>query len=221
MMRRIGQVVFAGFIVLAVFLGYSVVRTNIAADLYRDRLREAVKENEAMRQTFNEAVKKTVVTELVVNDDETICVVFVSADNTEHVVPTPFKMGAVLWADCIVQDGKLFLRRVFDDNTAPINALFIDPVVQTVDWKRAGPSGKVPQGIAANGEINAKGRWVVSASGQGALELKKADDAAPRQPIARDLQVRDYKEIEKQITTKVDEIGPTDVWKSLFGGKRE
>jgi hypothetical protein len=218
MMRRLGQVVFVGVLALAVLLGYNVVRSNIAADLYRDRLREAVKENEVLRQTFNEAVKKTVVTELVVNEDDTVCVVFVSADNTEHVVPTPFRKGAEVFVDFIVQDGKLFLRRVFDEDTKPREALFINPDLQTVDWKK-GVEG--PRGSAAYAQLNQNGRWVVNVTGNGALELKKADDNAPRQPLVNLPPVREYPVIEKEMNTKVDEIGPKDVWQTLFGDKRQ
>ena len=218
MMRRIGQVVFVGVLALAVLLGYNFVRSNIAADFYRDRLREEVKKHEALRQTFNEVVRKTVVTELVVNDDDSVCVVFIDGNNQEKVVPTKFKKGAVVYVDFMVNDGKLFLRRLFDHKTAPADGLVIDPLAQTVNEDE---SEREEFGSAPYARLNQKGRWVVNATQNGALELKKADDSAPRRPIVRDLPVRDYKEIEKEINTQVDEIGPKDVWQSLIGSARD
>ncbi len=215
MMKKLGILSFICVTGLAMLLGYNFARSNIAADLYRDRLREAVRENEAMRQTFNEVVKKTVVTELTVDEDGSVCVVFVSSDNTERIVPTPFKMGAEVYVDFIVRDGRLFLRRVFDEHTKPREALFIDSDLQTVDWKSMGS----PRGSATYAQLNEKGRWVVNVTGNGALELKKADDNAKREPLVAMPKVKDYDQIEKELNTKVDEISPGDVVKSLFGGK--
>jgi hypothetical protein len=217
MIKRIGIIMNLALAAVALLLGYHFMRSNIAADLYRDRLREAVKENEALRQTFNEAVKKTIVTELIVNDDDSVCVVFVSADNTERVVPTPFKKGAEVFVDFIVRDGKLFLRRVFDENTKPREALYIDPDMQTVDWKSNGG----PRGAATYAQLNQNGRWNVSVAGNGALELKKADDKAPRQgPVAMP-PVKEFSVIEKELNTKVDDIGPGDVVRTLFGTEKK
>jgi len=216
MTKKLGVLSFVAITCLAFALGYNFMRSNIAADLYRDRLREAVKENEALRQTFNEAVKKTIVTELLVQDDETVCVVFVNADGTERVVPTTFKMGSEVYVDFIVRDNRLFLRRVFDENTKPKEALHIDPQMQTVDWK----SINTPRGSATYAQLNKKGRWTVSVAGNGALQLTKADDNANRQPLTVAPSVKEYAVIEKEMNAKIEEIGISDVMQSILGGKK-
>ena len=216
MTKKLATLSFIAITAVAFVLGYNFMRSNIAADLYRDRLREAVKENEAMRQTFNEEVKKTIVTELLVQDDETVCVVFVAADNTERIVATPFKMGAEVYVDFIVRDNRLFLRRVFDENTKPKEALHIDPELQTVDWKNL----SIPRGSATYAQLNKKGRWTVSVSGNGALQLTKADDNVKRQPLTITPAVKDYEVIEKEMNAKVEEIGVGDVMQSIFGAKK-
>ncbi len=216
MTKKLATLGFIAITVVAFVLGYNFMRSNIAADLYRDRLREAVKKNEALRQTFNEAVKKTIVTELLVQDDESICVVFVSADNTERVVPTPFRMGAVVYVDFIVLDNRVFLRRVYDEDTKPSEALFIDPQMQTIDWKKVDDL----QGNAPFARLNKKGRWTVSVTGNNALQLTKADDTARRQPLTYAPTVKDYDEIEKEMEARIEEIGVGDVIRSIFGGRK-
>lgn len=213
MMRRLGHVMFVGVLALALLLGYNFARSTIAADFYRDRFHDELRRNEALRQSFNEVVRKNVVTELVVNEDDSVCVVFVDGNNEEKIVPTPFKKGAVVYVDFMMNDGRLYLRRLFDEKTAPADALVIDPQLQTVKTQ---PDSEL-FGNAPYARLNQRGRWVVNATHNGALELKKADDTAPREPIVRNLQVRDYKEIERDVNSKADEIGPQDVLNSLFG----
>lgn len=214
LLRRLGLLCFIIITFLSLLLGYKFARTSIAADYYRDRLREELAKAEAMRQTFNEVVKKTVITELLVNEDDSVCVVFVAADNTERVVNTPFKKGAEMNVDFIRrEDGRLFLRRIYDENTKPKEALFIDPDLQTVDWKPA------TRGNTTYTQLNQTGRWIVTVSGGGALELTKADDKIKREPLKPLPTIKEYAVIEKEISAKVEEIGFTDVMQALFGGK--
>lgn len=216
MTKKLATLCFIAITVVAFVMGYNFMRSNIAADFYRDRLREEVEKREALRQSFNEAVKKTIVTELLVQEDESICVVFVNADNTERVVPTPFKMGAVVYVDFIVLDNRVFLRRVYDEDTKPSEALFIDPQMQTIDWKKMDDL----QGNAPFARLNKKGRWTVSVTGNNALQLTKADDSAKRQPLTYAPTVKDYEEIAKEMDAQIDDIGVGDVISSIFGGKK-
>ncbi|MEX2213962.1 MAG: hypothetical protein WD768_07530 [Phycisphaeraceae bacterium] len=216
MIRRLGTVAFILLVVGALLLGYWVIHGHLASQVLRDRIETLAKDYESLRNNFNEAVKKTVVTEFLVQEDGTICVVFVSADGSEQTRPTPYKRGAEVYADYIIkQDGRLLLRRVYDQLTAPIKGVSINTEYQTIEnWKEK----EVIGGIAASGQLNEVGRWVVKVSGQGAMLLTKADDKEPRVPLLVAPTVKDYSQVTQEVDASIGNIGPGDVFKALVGG---
>jgi hypothetical protein len=107
-------------------------------------------------------------------------------------------------------DGRLWIRRVYDDHTAPGDGQVIDPDVSDIDWS----SEKVQYGKAVYKLLN-DGRWVVSVTGDGSLGLApKTEDGG--KPLALAPPVQDFKEIEKKIDTEVGEITVMDVLTSLM-----
>ena len=53
---------------VAGLFGYQLLRADIAAEVYRDRLEGLAADYEALRSSFNEVVEQTAVTELLVED---------------------------------------------------------------------------------------------------------------------------------------------------------
>jgi hypothetical protein len=214
-LRKLGVVAFILLTGLAVWLAYRYAQAMFAEDLYRQRISALVKDYESLRSSFNAAVKKTAVTELLVNDDGSICVVFVNMDGSEVVQPTKFRMGSEVFVDFVVIDGRLFLRRVFDENTKPSEALVINPELQKVEWQ----SGKIAGGSAPYTQINKTGRWVVNVNGTGALEIRHTDEKAPRTPLVATPAVKDFSTVDKELDAQLEQITAADVLKSIFGGK--
>lgn len=217
MLRRLNQLGYALVTLLAIWLLYRFTKSQVEADLYKDKLTSLRADYESLRTDFNKAVKKTAVTELMVEGDGSIHVVFVNLDGSECTVATPFKMGSEIYVDFIVVDGRLMLRRVFDENTRPKEALLIDPALQKVDWQ----SGKAQRGSAIYAQLNKQGRWVVSVTGNGSLEIVHRAPAAQRNPLIAAPAVKEFPQIDKELNEKFDEIGFGDVFDALFGRNKK
>jgi hypothetical protein len=66
--------------------------------------------------------------------------------------------------------------------------------------------------------VNQIGRWIVRVTGNGSLELTKADDKAPRLPLVASPMIKDYSQITKEVDATIGDIGPGDVLKAIVGG---
>lgn len=234
MMKKLGILAFVAAVALSLALAYRLARNNVAGDVYRQRLQQLRDDHNkvlaqyadlhagynALRNDYNDAVKRTAVTELVVYEDSSVCVAFIAADGTEKIVPTPFKMGSEVYVDFIIIDGKNFFRRVFDENTAPNQAMVIDPANKDISLEK----GRPVRGKATYARLDTPGRWTVTLSGNGALDIaKKADDAPttvlmPPPPVKEYPQVdKKYPDVQQQVNEQIDDITPGDVLRSLFG----
>lgn len=214
-MRKVGPIIGIALLGLALFAGYHVVKTQVESDEYQKRLITLRNDYENLRGAHNEAVKKTAVTELLVNEDGTVCVVFVTMNGEEKVVPTQFKMGTEIFADFIMIEGTAYFRRVFDENTKPVDALYIDPQLQTVEWKKA--TEDRPTGNIAYALLDEPGRWVVTVTGNKSLDIrKKNEDEAPT-VLVPNVKVKDYSQVEKEVNESISKITFGDVMGKLFG----
>lgn len=201
----------AGIVVLtglAGFAGYRFVRADIAAKVYRERLGSLSKDYETLRATYNEAVKRTAVTELEVAG-KTLSVRVRSADGAERVIPTTLDPSGEVYVDFVVIDQRLWIRRVFDDRTPPWKAVVIDPGIKDIDWDDPANA----HGKAVYRKLT-EGRWVVSVSGDGALGLTKADGEVDlkSRPV-----IKDYKGAEVEAMADAEKIGLGDVWDWMVG----
>ena len=68
MIRGLGNLALAVLLALAGLAGYQLLRTGLAADVYRERLEQAVGDYEALRGQYNQAIRRTAVTDLIVKD---------------------------------------------------------------------------------------------------------------------------------------------------------
>jgi hypothetical protein len=193
-------------------LGYRLMRADIAAEVYRERLEGLARDYESIRSSYNAAVKRTAVNELVVRDGR----VFVRVRNvagTVKEVETPFDPSREIYVDYVVVDGRLWLRRVFDSATAPGEGLVIDPALADIDWHS--PSAK--EGKAVYRRLS-EGRWIVTVTGDGSLGLARAEGEVET-PLAAPPEVRDYEQMEKDARTQIGRIGAGEVWRRLVRGE--
>jgi hypothetical protein len=205
----------AGFLVLlggAAALGYRLAANRIATDIYRDRLRVLSSEYEGLRTQYNEAVRRTAVTELFIEDGK----LFVSIpmpDGHRQTIETPFDPAQEIYCGYVNIDGRLWIRQMYDRRTAPQQGLKLDTRLEFIDWDAPG----VKDGHAVYRPLSGAKRWMVTVTGDGAMALVPVEGEAPL-PLTYAPQVRDYEQIEKQIGSEISEIGPGDVWRKLVGG---
>ncbi len=210
MMNRIGNMAAVVLLGVAGFVGYRLVQANLTADIYRDRLTELAGDYDALRETYNQAVRKTAVTELVVEDGK-LCVSIRNARGVVKQTPTPFDPSGEIYVDYVVLDGRLWVRRVFDAKTPPSRGVVIEPELADVRWD----DPALAHGKAVYRKLD-EGRWIVTVTGDGSLGLAKVTGNQPSELTALP-EVRDYKPVDEQARAEVDQIGVGDVMRRLVG----
>lgn len=199
-------------VALAALAGYHWAKANVAQDIYRDRLTVLQQDYQKLAEQYNQAVTPRPVTELLV-EDQTVCVIVRMGDGQVQRFPTQFNAwDNELFVDYALIDGRLLIRRVFDQNTAPGSeqAIVIDPDLVEVQWDAPGAL----HGQAIYRNRMADGRWVISATQNGALGLTQIDDDQEVKLIARPT-VKDFAPVDEQAHAAVDSIGVGDVWQYL------
>jgi len=208
-MRRL---LLTGLLVLAFGLsgitGYQLLRSGIEAEVYRARLEEVAGDYAQLRQQYNEAVQRTAVTELVVEDGSLRVAVRTAAGEVRSF-DTPYDPAREIYVDYAVLDGRLWIRRVFDEDTPPGQGLLIDPGLAHVDWS-ADPES---HGKAAYRAL-AEGRWVVSVTGDGSLGLAPSP-AGERPELAPPPPVRRYEPVEGEVDDALRAVGPGEALRAL------
>jgi len=192
-------------------VGYHSVRHQVAADVYRQRLVELAGQYEQLRDTYNDVVRRTAVTELLV-EDGLVTVVVRSAEGVMREIPTTLDAEGEIYVDYVVVDGRLWIRRVFDDMTPPINGQVIDPAMASILWDDA----DVQVGKAVYRSLD-EGRWVVTVTGNGSLGLERApheaSELSPPPLISSPEEITDA-------DARVKGIGAGDVWTWLVSGEK-
>ncbi len=210
--RWVSRGVTAAVVVAAGIFGYSLLRADLAADVYLDRLQELAGDYEDLRGTFNEAVSRTAVTELVVKNGK-LAVRVRNAAGVVQELETPYDPAGEIYVDFVVIDGRLLIRRLFDESTRPADAMLIDGSLVEVDWDAQGAQmGKAV--YRALGE----GLWVITVTANGSLDLVKSDHSRAESLVSAP-PVREYEAIEEDAKTEIESIGPGDVVRRVFFGK--
>lgn len=191
-------------------LGYRFMRADISAKVYRQRLEDLSMEYASLRERYNDAVRKTVVTELIVKGDR-LSVRVRDASGVLKEIATPFDPSREIYVDYVVIDSRLWIRRLFDARTPPSQALVIDPVYEEVDWDCEGAE----HGKAVYRALS-EGRWIVTASGNGSLGLVRADEMSEPE-LAPPPTLKDFEAEIRQADASVESIGLGDVWRALVG----
>jgi len=208
MARTFWLVVFAAPLGLAGLAGYELLRVGLEADVYRERLEETSRDYALLRGRYEQAIRRTAVTELVVEEGR-LSVVIRDASGVRRTIATPFDPAHEIYVDYALLDGRLWIRRVFDDRTPPGEGVLVDPSLAEVDWDARGEAyGK------ATYRSLAPGRWVVSVSGDGSLGLTRAPEGGPAE-LAPPPPVREYEPIEAAREDALRELGFGEVMRAL------
>ncbi|MBL0926630.1 MAG: hypothetical protein IBJ11_03120 [Phycisphaerales bacterium] len=227
---------FFGFVSLLGFVGYRFVRADLQAAVFRDRLEALAKDYESLRGVYNEAVRKTAVTELLVKDGKLSVIVRVpprfapapspgprpaaaAVPGVLSTVPTLFDPSREIYVDYVVVDGRLLIRRVFDGETPPSKGLLLDEHLAKIDWDAPG----LTHGKAVYRSLG-EGRWVVTVTGNGSVGIARAEDSgmlndAGELPLVAAPPVRSFDEVMGAARAEVQSIGFGDVLRHLAGGK--
>jgi len=199
----------ASLALVAAGFGYRFLRADVEADVYRDRLGELSTQYESLRSAYDQAVRRTAVTELVV-DGGKLSVRVRTAEGVLREIPTPFDPGGEIYVDYVIIGGRLWIRRVFDARTPPADGLVIDPIVAEVDW--AGDLANVGKAVYRRLD---EGRWVITVTGNGSLGLARAESTPAglsSPPI-----VRDHEGLASPDAPGVGDLTVGEVWRRLFG----
>lgn len=190
------------------YVGYRLVRADLQAAVYKDRLEVLAKDYQALAANYNEAIRRTAVTELLVRD-ERIDVVVRNAEGVLRTVETPFDPSREVYVDYAVLDGRLWIRRVFDAATPPDKGVMIDPAIANIDWNEHEAS----YGQAVYRRLS-EGRWTIAVSGDGALSLRKSDGTQDAELVHRP-RIREYEEIKAETERRLRDISLADVWELI------
>lgn len=210
MFQKIGSAIGLILIVVAGGGGYIAVKSHMESEIYRERLHELGADYTRLANEYHEAVRKSAVTELRVQDNE-LSVLVRTADGVLEEIPTPFDPRREIYIDFVVMNGRLWIRRVFDQETPPSQAVLINPRLVDINWDERSDQ---EYGKAVYRRLG-EGRWAVTVTGSGALGLTQVS-ADARIDLVSPPEVRDFSELEESIRKDVSEIGPGEVVRRLL-----
>lgn len=190
---------------------YRIGHDRLTAEVYRQRLHDVADDLERMRTRYNRAVRRSAVTELRVEGGE-LSVVIRTPEGVLATIPTDVDPAKEVYVDYVVKDGRLWVRRVFDDATSPSEATVIDPSLVDLDWDAKG----LEHGKAVYRRLNA-GRWVVTVTGGGSLGLRRAE-AGEDVELQQTPIVEPFEPVEAEAKRRLEAIGVGDVVRALVGG---
>lgn len=209
MMARILGVLLFGLSVVAGFAAVRLLEASLASEVYRERLAELSADYDQLRDRYNQAVQRTAVTELIV-EDGTLSIAIRTADGALKRFSTPYDPSREIYVDYVVVNGRLWIRRLFDDATAPEEGMLIDPRFVDVDWDAEGAS----HGKAAYRSLG-PGRWVVDVTGDGSLGLTRRERDEPTQ-LEPPPPVRRYRAVEGVVEERLGAIRPREAFAALM-----
>lgn len=172
----------------ATYVGFELVQSQQAAEKYRRQWEEVSKELDDMQNTYNDVVRRTAVTELHVKNGR-LSAVIRTAEGELKRIETPYDPNNEIFVDYIVLDGRIWIRRVFDDKTAPDKGIIINPSLASIDWD----ADRVHHGKAVYRRLG-EGRWTVTVTGNGSLGLARASETTSM-PLAAPPVIREADEI--------------------------
>lgn len=209
MANKLTALVIVAMLSLAGLAGYRLVQSQIAAQVYRQRLTKLNADYDQLRQRYNQVVVKTAATLLLVHHGK-LTVVVRDADGTVKKIPTPYDPSHEIYVDYIVKDGRLWIRRVFDDRTAPNKGTLINPRLGAIKWGPSAPHGKAVYRALSPGV------WEVTVTGNGSLGLHRCATCDASALVAQP-PVRSYKPLKKDHPLPSLHIGPGQVFAHLLG----
>lgn len=200
-----------GAVIVLGMVGLRLAKSDAAERVYRQRLEAMATDYESLRSDYNQAIRRTAVTELVVADGKVTALVR-SAHGTVAEVATAADPTKEVYVDFALVDGRVWIRRVFDSATRPNDATVIDPRLADVDWE--GSNASVGQAVY---RTLGEGRWVVRVSGDGALGLERVPDDAVIS-LSEAPAVKTFEEIQGEVDARVEAVGWREALGAVIGG---
>ncbi len=212
-MTRVLVTVVVGLLtLLAAGAGYQFVRADVEAAVYRERLAAMATEYESLRAQYNDAVRQSAVTELLVQGGR-ITVRVRTAAGALREIETPFDPARELFVDFVVRDGRVLIRRIFDDRTAPGEGMVIDAELANIDWDDL----SFARGQTAYRRFE-EGRWVVGVSGGGAFALRRVGPVDDVQLVNAPT-IKDFDEIDREAKAEFAALSVGEVLLRFFTGR--
>ncbi len=204
--------VFPGLLLAGLMVcGFFWLREEVTSRIYRQKLETLAGEYAALAEQYNYAVRQSAITELEVTESS-ITVLIRTIDGQVRRVPTPYLPDREIFIDYLVGQGRIWIRRIFDQQTAPEDALVIDPIWEVVDWQDASLQyGKVIYRSLS------PGIWSIQVSGNGSLSLEEVEASRP-EALAADLQLRSFEEIRLSMDEEAKSITLQDMWRFCLSG---
>ncbi|MGP1347875.1 MAG: hypothetical protein ACTS3F_14555 [Phycisphaerales bacterium] len=196
--------------IAACVLAFRLVRADVSAEAYKRQLTTLASSYNDLRSTYNNAVRRMAVTELLVEDDR-LSVLIRAADGAVQKFDTPLDPNEEVFVDYVVIDNRLWIRRVFDSNTPPAQGLLIDPALADIDWN----SDRANHGKTVYRSLD-EGRWIIDITRDGSLGLRRADTAEPSRLVPPP-ELIEHEPIEHAVEESLKNMTLSDVWKALFG----
>tara|TARA_R110002073_G_scaffold118918_1_gene258679 strand:- start:593710 stop:594363 length:654 start_codon:yes stop_codon:yes gene_type:complete len=191
-------------------VGMRFAKADAANEVYQSRLRDLSTNYESLAAQYNQAVRQTAITELVVKD-RSITVQIRTIEGTAETIETSCDADKEIYVDFALIEGRLWIRRVFDADTPPSQATIINPKLANVDWNAEGAL----VGQAVYRQLD-EGRWVVNAAGDGALALTKVPDDQVVN-LSPPPTIKAYEEIQSQVDEELDKVTWRDVIATVLG----
>jgi hypothetical protein len=211
--KRLYTLCVALIVLAAAGMGYRLVRTTYESDVYRERLGALTDDYQTLRGQYNQAIKRTAVTELLVQDGQ-LQVTVRDAAGELRCIPTPFDPRKEIFVDYVVIDSRLWIRRVFDEDTPPSEALVVDPKWADIDWNA--PTAKVGKAVYRSIE---EGRWIITVTGDGSLGLARHDDTTPQPRLESAPPIREFGPIDEEVNQVLGDVTAGEVIKRIVGGQ--
>lgn len=151
-------------------IGLQSMRHELTARLYKKQLEQLADDYTQLLDQYNQVVTQQAVTQLVVQDG----VLSLSRRNAHgqiESIPVEANLDKPIYVDFIIQNDRLWIRSIYDASQPPEEALVIDPKVWGIDWDAA----STQYGLVAYSRLT-EGRWVVTASQNAGLHLRRVED---------------------------------------------
>ena len=195
---------------VAGLFGLELMRARAEREIYRDRLAVLTETYDDLAGRYNTAVRRTAMTELVVQNG-TLSVVVQSAAGRITDITTPYDPASEIYVDYAIIGGRVWIRRIFDEHTTPSEAMVIDPSLANIDWDETG--SEVGKAIYRSLD---EGRWIVTVAGNGGLGLRKAE---PGEEIALGPApaITDFDEVDAEAARTSEDIDWRDLLARVLG----
>ena len=205
-MKNVTRTFIPGLLATAVLVcGFFWLREEVTSQIYRQKLESLASEYAALADRYNYAVRQSAITELEVTEN-TVAVIVRTVDGTIRKIDTPYNPNKEIFIDYIVGNGRIWIRRLFDQSTPPESGLVIDPVWEKVDWHDNGLKyGKVIYRSLS------PGIWSIQVSGNGSLNLEPSTASHP-DALQASPEIRSFEEIQLAINQEVQSITWSDIW---------